>query len=553
VVAAQVAVSFLRILVLAVLVAALGAYIYLREIPQAEREAKKEKLVAVDKDAVTGVTLTYPDREIELRKDDKGWRVAKPVDAPADETVVNSLVGTVVDAEVQKTLDEMPKDLASFGLEQPTVTVRLALKDGSQSPAVAVGKNTAIGGKTYVRKGDEPKLYLTTSSIGFGLNKQVKDLRDKQVMTFKDEEVSRVDIKPADGPPVSLVRKDKDAWTVEPGDQPADPTEVRSYLSSLRATRAVDFPDDAPADLAKYGLASPRLAVTVTSGQDGAPAQALLIGGEKMEGTQKQVYAKRGDQPAVYALGEWSYKNLGKSAGQFRDKTVLGFDPARVGKAVVERKDGAGATLVRGESGWQVEAAEGKAEGEHDRELPGGRPRAPRRRHRRRARARPGGVRTRRARRARRPDRQGRRGDRHRPRGEARREVVRHARRHEHGLRGPRLHVRAPRQAAARFRRGPERDDVDDPRARRRDDAAARDGRRRRPRRRGRPRRRRSRLVARPETTSRVGTEGHVPFGGPRNRRVAAGEAGATNEVRPQLQQQPRIVRVLATHGMPVR
>jgi hypothetical protein len=108
---------------------------------------------------------------------------------------------TVTDAEVQKTLDEAPKDLLSFGLDPPTVKVALALKDGAQPPVVSVGKNTTIGGKTYVRKGEEPKLYLTSSSIGFGLNKQVKDLRDKQLMTFKDDDVSRVEIKPADRPP----------------------------------------------------------------------------------------------------------------------------------------------------------------------------------------------------------------------------------------------------------------------------------------------------------------------------------------------------------------
>ena len=357
--AAQVAVSLLRIVVLAILVAGLATYLYVYEVPQAEREAKKEKLVAVDKDAVTGITLTYPDREIELRKGDKGWRVTRPVDAPADETVVKSLLGTVGDAEVQKTLDEAPKDLPSFGLDPPTVKVVLTLKDGAQPPVVSVGKNTTIGGKTYARKGDEPKLYLTSSSIGFGLNKQVKDLRDKQLMQFKDDDVSRVEIKPADRPPVTIVRKEKDAWTVDPGDHPADPTEVRSYLSSLRATRAVDFPDDAPSDLGKYGLTAPRLAITVTSGADGASAETLLLGGEKTDGTQKQVYAKRADLAAVYALGDWSYKSLDKSAGQFRDKTVLGFDPARVGKAVVARKDG-GVTMVRGDKGWQVEGADGK-------------------------------------------------------------------------------------------------------------------------------------------------------------------------------------------------
>ncbi len=349
--------SLRRIAVLVVLVAALGAYLWVYEIPEAQRAAKKEKLLGIDKDAVTGVALAYPDREIEMKKDDKGWRVVKPVDAPADENAVKAVVSTLVDAEVQKSLDQLPSDLAPFGLDKPTVTARLTLKDGSQPPPVAVGKNTAIGGKMYVRKGDEPKLYLTTSSIGFGLKKEVKDLREKQILTFKDEDVTRVDIKPEGAEPVSLARKDKDSWTVDPGDHPADGTEVRSYLSSLRATRAVDFPDDAAADLGKYGLAAPRLVVTVTTGKDGAGAQTLLLGGETTQGTQKQIYAMRADQPTVYGLGDWSLRTLTKSAGQFRDKTVLGFDPARVGRAVLERKEGGSVTMARDAGAWKVEGA----------------------------------------------------------------------------------------------------------------------------------------------------------------------------------------------------
>ena len=62
---------------------------------------------------------------------------------------------------------------------------------------------------------------------------------------------------------VTLTRKDKDAWTVDPGDLPADINEVRSYLSTLRSTRAVDFADDTGTDLAKYGLQTPRLSVTL--------------------------------------------------------------------------------------------------------------------------------------------------------------------------------------------------------------------------------------------------------------------------------------------------
>src|SRR5262249_29148337 len=160
----------------------------------------------------TGITLVYPDREIELHRDDGTWRLVRPIQAPADDATVKAVVGAIADTEVQRTLDQAPADLAPFGLDKPTVTARLTLKDGSQPPpAVGAGRTPGSGRNPSARKAAEPKLYLTTSSIGFGLNKQVKDLRDKQILTFKDEDVTRVEIRPQGAEPVTLVRGGKDA------------------------------------------------------------------------------------------------------------------------------------------------------------------------------------------------------------------------------------------------------------------------------------------------------------------------------------------------------
>src|SRR5262249_9162192 len=258
-VAAESGVKLGRIAILFLLVAGLGAYLYWVEVPKARQEATKAKLVTATPDDVTAVNLVFPDREIALRKKDGVWRLEKPIDAPADDAAVLSLIRSVTDADVQKSLDETPSDLSSFGLDKPDPTVRLSTAKGDL-PAIAIGKNAAIGGKTYVRVGDDQKVVLTSSALKVAVNKQVKDLRDKQLLAFKDDDVTRIDITPADGPPVALVRKDKDVWTLEPGDQPADITEVRSYLSSLRSTRAVDFPDS---DVAAAGLDQPRLNLTL--------------------------------------------------------------------------------------------------------------------------------------------------------------------------------------------------------------------------------------------------------------------------------------------------
>src|SRR5262249_24411052 len=147
--------------------------------------------------------------------------------------------------------------------------------------------------------------------------------------TFQDDQVQKIDIVEG-GKTTTLTRKDKDAWTVDPGGHVADTTEVRSYLASLRSTRAADFPT---VDVAGPGLDQPRLTITATLARGGA--QTLQMGGEMTSGTAKQVYARRADEPTIVALGEWSWRTLDKDANQFRDKTILGFDSDRVGRIVV--------------------------------------------------------------------------------------------------------------------------------------------------------------------------------------------------------------------------
>src|SRR5262249_32245260 len=95
VVAPESGVKLGRILILLLLVAGLGAYLYWVEVPKARQEATKAKLVTATPDDVTSVDLVFPDREIALRKKEGVWRLEKPIDAPADDAVVLSLIRSV--------------------------------------------------------------------------------------------------------------------------------------------------------------------------------------------------------------------------------------------------------------------------------------------------------------------------------------------------------------------------------------------------------------------------------------------------------------------------
>ena len=96
-----------------------------------------------------------------MKKTDAGkWRITQPVEADADETTVKNLLNAVADAEVKRTLDEVPQDLAVYGLTTPVVKAKLVLKDGKSVPLVSFGKDTPVGFSTYAQKEGDAKVSL---------------------------------------------------------------------------------------------------------------------------------------------------------------------------------------------------------------------------------------------------------------------------------------------------------------------------------------------------------------------------------------------------------
>jgi len=350
---------FRTTLILLLVLAGLGAYLYWVERPREQKEAEAKKLFSLKPEDVVEVHLRFQDREILLRKSGETWRLVQPIDAPADEITVKNLLNTIAECEVKRELEDAA-DLKQFGLDPPFVTLEVKLKDRTL-PAVAVGKNTPVGFSAYLQRLDDKKVRLTTSAFRAGLDKQVKDVRDKAILNFADDDVQRFSVVRADGT-ITVTRKDGQ-WTIEqPGSYPADTPTVRSFLSTLRTMRAIDFPNDQPTDLSPYGLDNPRLRVVLFLGKDQAEKH-VLIGKENPE-KNTEIYVQTSGLPTIYTVSDWVWRDLNKSVGDFRDKTVLAYDQEQVQAVEVVREDGQQYRLVRQDKDqWAPQGVDGKPAG----------------------------------------------------------------------------------------------------------------------------------------------------------------------------------------------
>lgn len=347
-------------LILVLLAAGLGAYAYWIERPAREEAGRKKTLIELDQDAVNSISLTYQDREIQLQKaDDDSWRLEKPVQAKADDSVVKNLIRAIAEAEETRKLEGPYDDLAPFGLDQPMVTIRLGLADGDAPPVLRVGKQTPIGFKAYAQKEGDPNVYLTTGAFHSGVKKEAKDVRDKTVIAFKDEDVRSIRLAKTGSDAIVVERKD-DGWAIaSPARYDADDGRVRSFLSTIRNMRAMDFVDD-PNDLEALGLAPADLEVTLETNGDAEGSQATLLIGGDVEGDKKQIYVKQAAVDTVFLVPERIRSSVDQDVNSFRDHTVLPFDPDDATEVTLGKRDGTSLALVRDpERTWTVRDATG--------------------------------------------------------------------------------------------------------------------------------------------------------------------------------------------------
>lgn len=98
--------------------------------PQTSEAKKAAKPIFALKEAdVTQLTIEAKNQSLKLEKTDKGWQLKAPKAGAADEGAVTFLLNLLATGTSERTLQVEPAQLKEFGLDKPTATLVLKLKD----------------------------------------------------------------------------------------------------------------------------------------------------------------------------------------------------------------------------------------------------------------------------------------------------------------------------------------------------------------------------------------------------------------------------------------
>ena len=171
-----------------------------------------------------------------------------------------------------------------------------------------------------------------------------------KILTLKQEDISRLEIKKKGGEELDLARGDAGKWQITaPKPLGADQEAVSSLLSTVSSLNSDRLVEDKAADLSQYGLAQPALELDITA-KDAKP-QKLLLGDDTPAGNA--VFAKLESDPRVFTIASYTKSSLDKTANDLRDKRLLtlDFDKLSQVELVTKKQD---IQFGRNKQEWQI-------------------------------------------------------------------------------------------------------------------------------------------------------------------------------------------------------
>ena len=309
------------LLVAIALLAVLGGLVWWSNKKQAQASKSPSgttvKMLAIPDDQFQDIRIRKVSGEaIEVKKQGTKWEMVQPKAMGADQDAVGSMVSNLGALNADKVVEDKATDLKPYGLAPPTLDIQVTKKDG-KTETVLVGDDTPSGSGAYAKLPNDPRVFAIASFVKSSLDKRPDDLRDKRLLTFDSDKLTRVELQ-AKGQTVEFGKNGSNEWQiVKPRPLRADNSAVDTMVGKLRdAKMDVLNPD---ADAAKKFAAGTRVATATVT--DAAGTQTLEVRKDK----DNNYYARGSAVEGVYKIASDVGEGLDKGLDDFRNKKLFDF------------------------------------------------------------------------------------------------------------------------------------------------------------------------------------------------------------------------------------
>jgi len=320
------------LMIATVVMVALAAGVYFSNKQKSAEAAKppadaSPKILALTDSEISKLDVKKKDApETVLEKNNAGkWQLTAPKQFLADQEAAGQLVTAASTVASDRVVEDKASDVSAYGLKAPSLEVDITTKAGKTSK-LKIGDDTPTNSGAYAMLEGDPRVFTVASYVKSGLDKSVNDLRDKRLLTFDQDKLSRVELvaKKQD----MEFGRDKDQWQiVKPKPLRADGLQVEELIRKLKDAKMDLTVSDEDAKKAASGFASGTPVATVKA-TDASGTQQLEVRKNKDD-----YYAKSSAVDGVHKVTADLGTGLDKGLDDFRNKKLFDFgfnDPNKI-------------------------------------------------------------------------------------------------------------------------------------------------------------------------------------------------------------------------------
>jgi hypothetical protein len=322
-------------LVALVVLAALGGAVwYSNKVKKAEESKPSAdatpKVISIPEEQFRQIEIKKRDGETTVVKRDSAgspWQITAPKPLNADPDAMSSLVSSLASLSSDRLVEEKAGDLGGYGLAAPSLEVSITTADGKVRQLL-VGDDTPTGGGAFAKTAGDPRVFTIASYNKTGVDKTSKDLRDKRLLTFDSEKLSRVELT-AKKQSFEFGRNAQNEWAIlKPRPLRADGGQVEELVRKLKDARMDTSisDDEAKKSVSAFGSGAMVAVARVT---DASGTQQIEVRKDK----SNNYYAKSSVVEGVHKVTSDLGDGLDKGLDDFRNQKLFDFgfnDPARV-------------------------------------------------------------------------------------------------------------------------------------------------------------------------------------------------------------------------------
>ncbi len=359
--------SFRSTLIIIIILVSLGTtyFLFLHNSDESTTEISKPKISEIydlHPNEIQRIEIKYENsifQDLVIIKDPgSNWKITSPFITNADAKKINELISDFTNKQIKEQLEVT--EYKKYGLEQPTIQIKLWTNQDSQPKTFNLGKK-AVNYSVYTKEINEEHIFLIESSALQDLSKSPSDIRDRSVLSLNPDSITQIDYIL---PEAFTCQKTEGIWKIiYPININADSDQIEAILSELHNLRVSTFEVDGEIDnslLEKYGLYKPRIKLKINQANESIDFDI----GSKVMNTDTQtnngegyVYVRSSNIGGIYTANDEIINLLNKTILDIRDKRVIDFQREDTIKFEIEQEQQK-TTVIKLDDTWELQTSQ---------------------------------------------------------------------------------------------------------------------------------------------------------------------------------------------------